>query len=196
MRPIPAGAGQPHEYRRPQRQKQAYPRRRGATLPSVSLGNSTTGLSPQARGNPPFWLASAVRARPIPAGAGQPHTQRKVSASRKAYPRRRGATGQPGWPAHTPEGLSPQARGNPFPSCSIPFPFRPIPAGAGQPVTGFTAKKLPKAYPRRRGATLRCSCGREAIRGLSPRARGNPGRSGRRRSAHRPIPAGAGQPDR
>ncbi len=99
--------------------------------------------------------------------------------------------------SHGPfSGLSPLARGNLDEYESTLRKGGPIPARAGQPPTLFPRAAAPRAYPRSRGATARI-CSSELRRpGLSPLARGNPGRQAAQRRGDGPIPARAGQPPR
>ncbi len=116
------------------------------------------------------------------------------NSSSRAYPRRRGGTtvehsyGDGDW------GLSPQARGNPRPCATPSAPCGPIPAGAGEPQCRGWHRSSARAYPRRRGGTLRPNGSRASIRGLSPQARGNRLKICRLPQSRGPIPAGAGEP--
>src|SRR5579884_1826189 len=132
-RPIPAGAGQPPSDPGIYPNRTAYPRRRGATRRLRSQRLHYIGLSPQARGNRRETDIPRRYAGPIPAGAGQPQASQRIPSSRRAYPRRRGATQFRELTDAQVEGLSPQARGNPVSRTNRRSGRRPIPAGAGQP---------------------------------------------------------------
>ncbi len=172
-RPIPAGAGQPPSDPGIYPNRTAYPRRRGATRRLRSQRLHYIGLSPQARGNRRETDIPRRYAGPIPAGAGQPQASQRIPSSRRAYPRRRGATQFRELTDAQVEGLSPQARGNLGDLIQPAFNQRPIPAGAGQPIHRYSSEKKAGAYPRRRGATMQVAAETLTAAGLSPQARGN-----------------------
>ena len=118
---------------------------------------------------------------------------RSVIASR-AYPRGRGGTITCSFGSLAPAGLSPRARGNRI-GVQLPLlPYRPIPAGAGEPDSGPADQMRTTAYPRGRGGTTFLRALERAGRGLSPRARGNPIKTAAKPKSVGPIPAGAGEP--
>ena len=132
---------------------------------------------------------------PIPARAGQPPPIGCNTCAPRAYPRSRGATCLIPRNSSIESGLSPLARGNLQQRFFDAGDAGPIPARAGQPISGGTPSTICGAYPRSRGATPRASELAASAAGLSPLARGN--RLGR--VAHTdtlgPIPARAGQPN-
>ena len=91
-------------------------------------------------------------------------------------------------------GLSPLTRGNPPFTSLMWIVLGPIPAHAGQPVLDCDPRKVSRAYPRSRGATVGPDKELEAYQGLSPLTRGNRLRMAARAAASGPIPAHAGQP--
>ncbi len=194
--PIPAGAGEPAAGRRWHLCTRAYPRRRGGTSVMVPPSLIRKGLSPQARGNPIPELSASLAQGPIPAGAGEPASERAGGVQSRAYPRRRGGTAcSPGSPS-LPPGLSPQARGNLRRGDRRRGRPGPIPAGAGEPYGSPFLRAASRAYPRRRGGTF-CRTGIPfRIQGLSPQARGNRPSGVHAVIPHGPIPAGAGEPGR
>ncbi len=132
---------------------------------------------------------------PIPARAGQPPPIGCNTCAPRACPRSRGATCLIPRNSSIESGLSPLARGNLQQRFFDAGDAGPIPARAGQPISGGTPSTICGAYPRSRGATPRASELAASAAGLSPLARGN--RLGR--VAHTdtlgPIPARAGQPN-
>ncbi len=152
------------------------------------------GLSPRARGN----LASADISAPIggsiPACAGQPPTIFARRGPRQVYPRVRGATGEGRKSTGRRRGLSPRARGNRGVETLETLRQRSIPACAGQPAKGGSQRAVGEVYPRVRGATRPTFGAIGSIRGLSPRARGNPRDAIDVGGLVGSIPACAGQP--
>ena len=91
-------------------------------------------------------------------------------------------------------GLSPRARGTRIHASGLSPAIGPIPAGAGEPLSGSRKVAKSWAYPRGRGGTLRGIDEGIDHEGLSPRARGNRRSDGGVPGAQGPIPAGAGEP--
>ena len=85
-------------------------------------------------------------------------------------------------------------RGNPTRPGITSANIRSIPAGAGQPHTGFPVLSFRRVYPRGCGATALSGRGDTRRTGLSPRVRGNRSQAARKGLWERSIPAGAGQP--
>ena len=192
--PIPAGAGQPGDGGCGGGCVGAYPRWRGATGVMSRTDEGAVGLSPLARGNRWGVLLNEAPGGPIPAGAGQPVGRRNTGSRDGAYPRWRGATTFVARKSACDGGLSPLARGNPPAKAGFFACFGPIPAGAGQPPGWQRRAFRSGAYPRWRGATAPPSALAVSLSGLSPLARGNPGKVAFSQSTFGPIPAGAGQP--
>ena len=90
--PIPARAGEPLLGLRVLYWGRAYPRSRGGTIGFPFTSDISKGLSPLARGNQTYSPTQLRYTGPIPARAGEPHTQRIASFSYRAYPRSRGGT--------------------------------------------------------------------------------------------------------
>ncbi len=193
--PIPAGAGEPPARTSDGAGFTAYPRGRGGTRSRPDRSNPARGLSPRARGNPGEVDGDERPMRPIPAGAGEPTTRCCHAARRWAYPRGRGGTAGERLPFVGLKGLSPRARGNRRHDLHPAPHFRPIPAGAGEPRSPRRWFGRPGAYPRGRGGTECDAVLRPPGRGLSPRARGNPGPTHGQYNQMGPIPAGAGEPN-
>ena len=117
-----------------------------------------------------------------------------MTAPRRVYPRVGGETHRIQDGGEHAEGLSPRGRGNlrrRLAECQL---WGSIPAWAGKPSTGRSARRHRGVYPRVGGETPRGSSSSHSGGGLSPRGRGNPSRHRRRRSPSRSIPAWAGKP--
>ena len=89
---IPAGAGEPHPRSSAHQRDRVYPRGRGGTIFVFASSETSTGLSPRARGN------LAVKRSPV--------------IGRGVYPRGRGGTVAIAVRLASVQGLSPRARGN------------------------------------------------------------------------------------
>ncbi len=192
--PIPARAGQPSRSSRAGSIRRAYPRSRGAAEDIPATRVRVKGLSPLARGSPHAAVWRAAGEGPIPARAGQPGTKRASCHLRRAYPRSRGAAPSCASVFSSGYGLSPLARGSPAgDGCAGDRPG-PIPARAGQPACPAVPLRASRAYPRSRGAAYSSPPPTGACKGLSPLARGSPGRLSNSALESGPIPARAGQP--
>ena len=91
-------------------------------------------------------------------------------------------------------GLSPRLRGNQWREDYGGRTLGSIPAPAGEPCMAFTCHSIRRVYPRACGGTSLWQAGRVALRGLSPRLRGNLAQRRERNSYCRSIPAPAGEP--
>ena len=110
---IPAGAGEPGAGDQDDPEVTVYPRRCGGTPRMSSRSRSSTGLSPQVRGNRGGPGALPGSRRSIPAGAGEPSAYGGGTDSPRVYPRRCGGTSLALSFPDSRRGLSPQVRGNP-----------------------------------------------------------------------------------
>ena len=110
--PIPACAGQPHNFYTSHFGARAYPRVCGATLGLGLFMGLFQGLSPRVRGNRAFLAPLHVCEGPIPACAGQPTAICSANRVWRAYPRVCGATSAADSRHCTTPGLSPRVRGN------------------------------------------------------------------------------------
>ena len=166
----------------------------GETLFASSGTPSAGGLSPRGRGNQPLIQRLLDRRRSIPAWAGKPWPQRRLTAAQRVYPRVGGETRRRVWRKLIVRGLSPRGRGNRRGRAAAGPRLRSIPAWAGKPSSGRSAPSRPRVYPRVGGETASLTIGSYVPRGLSPRGRGNHtddrGTVYRKRS----IPAWAGKP--
>ena len=194
-RSIPAPAGEPSGSQHRSRSMAVYPRACGGTPDNVWGHSYHGGLSPRLRGNRPNWKFSTASNRSIPAPAGEPGSGRPPSPVMWVYPRACGGTKNSGTPCGSVGGLSPRLRGNRVLGVIPRNRVGPIPAPAGEPLTGITKNGLKRVYPRACGGTCCWFCGLDGGIGLSPRLRGNPVRRLAPPSWCRSIPAPAGEPD-
>ena len=166
----------------------------GGTELSAIRALNQAGLSPRVRGNLDRRLEVGGAGGSIPACAGEPRCEGTRPWAGRVYPRVCGGTRrlllQPPFLA----GLSPRVRGNPPASRALGDAGGSIPACAGEPSTICRRPASARVYPRVCGGTVSRNSPPPAGWGLSPRVRGNRGRS---RSWRRPsgsIPACAGEP--
>ena len=191
---IPARAGKPRGRWRWWRCRRVYPRTRGETRTASRPAAPYKGLSPHARGNRRQRRQASRWPGSIPARAGKPAASPATRRPMWVYPRTRGETQRYGSLQSRRAGLSPHARGNPMAPAASPAPSGSIPARAGKPSASASAATGPWVYPRTRGETGRFRHRLRARRGLSPHARGNPGRTTPPYHTHGSIPARAGKP--
>ena len=130
----------------------------------------------------------------IHARAGKPPSRSVPRWFLSVYPRACGET----WPncrAGAPlAGLSPRVRGNPNEFTDEGQLAGSIPARAGKPSGRSTTRPGRRVYPRACGETDITIFAGQAVDGLSPRVRGNPGLLASRPLPRRSIPAHAGKP--
>ena len=105
-----------------------------------------------------------------------------------------GGTETTGYQVFRRQGLSPRVRGNPAGDAKNSLFTRSIPACAGEPATPPSAMPSPTVYPRVCGGTAATMTYSGAIRGLSPRVRGNHWSVKDRLVCMGSIPACAGEP--
>ena len=155
---------------------------------------SEMGLSSRLRGSLPAMTASTRPARPIPAPAGKPISQRVWVRLRRAYPRACGEARDDQLGPREHQGLSPRLRGS-LGGVRPQYPHaRPIPAPAGKPLRGALSLDTAEAYPRACGEAVRSAAALWRTRGLSPRLRGSRCRCCAASLELGPIPAPAGKP--
>ena len=174
--------------------RMVYPRVCGGTGCDQAIGHLAVGLSPRMRGNPPNAAVPAPARRSIPAYAGEPQSAFVRLAPLEVYPRVCGGTKMAVKQNKRGQGLSPRMRGNRHGGARQHQRAGSIPAYAGEPYVRLALRRRGSVYPRVCGGTPERRCRPLAVRGLSPRMRGNPGmlKLGRLRS--RSIPAYAGEP--
>ena len=193
-RTIPACTGKPRA-RWPRRPPiRDYPRVHGETMSGLPNAIVSPGLSPRARGNPSNGEIGRPPSRTIPACTGKPQGGTAAAGDERDYPRVHGETTRLRRTASKKSGLSPRARGNlPAPGLDCRTE-RTIPACTGKPGAWASPAPAWRDYPRVHGETDPNAVFTGSIHGLSPRARGNPGRVRREAVAERTIPACTGKP--
>ena len=166
----------------------------GGTAPRARNWRAAPGLSPRVRGNHCPLAGYIFIPGSIPACAGEPSRDPALRYQRAVYPRVCGGTSGAMRTRSFPAGLSPRVRGNHGAPAYVRTVRRSIPACAGEPPTQRPAARNKKVYPRVCGGTHDRLELVLAVRGLSPRVRGN------RQQASTPIlgvgsiPACAGEP--
>ena len=133
---IPAWAGQPTPGPARDQHWTVYPRVGGATPVRLAGDTHMAGLSPRGRGNLAEANPGVVKARSIPAWAGQPGCGCLQRWQGEVYPRVGGATRQAPSPKTISRGLSPRGRGNLRGLDDHAHDHGSIPAWAGQPTCG------------------------------------------------------------
>ena len=191
---IPARAGEPNLRCRRRWSTRVYPRACGGTEPALSSTLEYAGLSPRVRGNHIEASARELLLRSIPARAGEPYMAFLFLAMNAVYPRACGGTSVMIAPCNPSAGLSPRVRGNQEQRNRRGRSRGSIPARAGEPTMIASRSRTCRVYPRACGGTTTSHSRKPVFSGLSPRVRGNRGRSridvGRAGS----IPARAGEP--
>ena len=191
---IPACAGEPKPVLSWLGKSKVYPRVCGGTSWRRRRKRTASGLSPRVRGNPVRPWSILCPFGSIPACAGEPSRLSFRCVDFLVYPRVCGGTQDCDYDHLGLDGLSPRVRGN---RCDV-FPtltsIRSIPACAGEPDRSPPYLAKQRVYPRVCGGTLRSNLYEKAIKGLSPRVRGNHSQDGHRHGGARSIPACAGEP--
>ena len=213
-RSIPACAGEPSAFLARFSVSPVYPRVCGGTLCKCWGNTSIVGLSPRVRGNRQHPRNRLAVLGSIPACAGEPswHSQPRISETvyprvcgeppnvlsfqrlQRVYPRVCGGTPSKGRQKNCPPGLSPRVRGNRLQPTSYHFCRGSIPACAGEPRATGGRRTVEPVYPRVCGGTDTGLPVLSRLAGLSPRVRGNPGKTALMICAIRSIPACAGEP--
>ena len=146
------------------------------------------------RGNRALCCRARTGRGSIPAHAGKPPAHTRESAGEGVYPRACGETRSSGSKQTHCKGLSPRMRGNPEGSDAPAPGSGSIPAHAGKPRWRPSGRSPTRVYPRACGETLVSLVLIHALRGLSPRMRGNRGEDGTTTLEDGSIPAHAGKP--
>ena len=173
-RSIPAWAGKPG------------PRPRSRERPTVP--------SPRGRGNPSGQCVAHLADRSIPAWAGKPQQGAQPPLHGGVHPRVGGETPLPSPSITSPGGPSPRGRGNPITCVTRYKRLGSIPAWAGKPRSGHTARCENGVHPRVGGETEQIATGGLVGQGPSPRGRGNRSAALALDGQQRSIPAWAGKP--
>ena len=135
-----------------------------------------------------------LRGRSIPACTGEPTVWLATGITKWVYPRVYGGTAFSLRSAVASEGLSPRVRGNLAGVSVVYVASGSIPACTGEPLTAEAGEIQDGVYPRVYGGTGRDPIGQERGSGLSPRVRGNLGRSRWPACSSGSIPACTGEP--
>ncbi len=162
----------------------------------IYINRELTGLSPLARGTPTIFPPFMMKWRFIPAGAGNSAIFTFRIIVKTVYPRWRGELHDKIPCTTSPIGLSPLARGTPYPNPAHITPDRFIPAGAGNSVKRQSGGPTGSVYPRWRGELFSIYQGGDLLFGLSPLARGTRTLPESVPEQRRFIPAGAGNSER
>ena len=193
-RSIPAYAGEPKRWGCGGAAMKVYPRVCGGTPVPCRMGMMPPGLSPRMRGNRPANIRFRYQRRSIPAYAGEPGFPAGIWTTRKVYPRVCGGTYNPDCLRVRDEGLSPRMRGNRLNLDGLCAAARSIPAYAGEPDVSSSDIGGRTVYPRVCGGTPTAPMMYRWPMGLSPRMRGNQGRTAGTSPSKGSIPAYAGEP--
>ena len=171
--PIPTHAGKPARKNARCGCSGAYPHACGETRLGTGSFLFKKGLSPRMRGNPPGRSLSPLYIGPIPTHAGKPLNFRAVLKRIGAYPHACGETAGLFWAGDYARGLSPRMRGNLYSVVNHAKRRGPIPTHAGKPAQGGSRPTNMRAYPHACGETEQHHVLPGALKGLSPRMRGN-----------------------
>ena len=195
-RSIPAWAGEPASHPSLSVVIAVYPRVGGGTACAARFIQPNAGLSPRGRGNLVIRLSRDADIGSIPAWAGEPPRLSPRPAMHGVYPRVGGGTRPATAGPEDSWGLSPRGRGNR--SVAVPVSVREwsIPAWAGEPSSNVDPRNTSSVYPRVGGGTPIDLTHVVEETGLSPRGRGNLGKSTQFRVGVGSIPAWAGEPQR
>ena len=172
-----------------------YPRVYGGTMTVATPTQKRRGLSPRVRGNPSASLAKAARNGSIPACTGEPIVGLSEFAKVPVYPRVYGGTAGRWLPVQSADGLSPRVRGNPDTGKPCQALKGSIPACTGEPGDKPGRAGQAQVYPRVYGGTCCLVAALPAVKGLSPRVRGNRASTLPEFIKTRSIPACTGEPD-
>ena len=190
---IPAHAGEPIAVDVGPFASWVYPRACGGTARDGARQGGSVGLSPRMRGNRQRSIWWHVGQGSIPAHAGEPGGHYTPTRRGGVYPRACGGTSVPRVPAECRwvypracggtqvrqlrpdlrQGLSPRMRGNRVRATNTNAVTGSIPAHAGEPVPTWRVGSASRVYPRACGGTHGSLRPHRAVRGLSPRMRGN-----------------------
>ena len=166
----------------------------GGTPATTIRKPGPTGLSPRVRGNLLARGTTKTWPRSIPACAGEPGGILSARYRAGVYPRVCGGTAHHAVQDTMRLGLSPRVRGNLWTKAVSAGDPGSIPACAGEPPDRRGRGIRGRVYPRVCGGTPCRGGSLGRTKGLSPRVRGNQRQHRTGQSAHRSIPACAGEP--
>ena len=190
---IPAHAGQTRPKPRTPVSPTDHPRACGANLAHAFGNLFAIGSSPRMRGKRGMQITEELRARIIPAHAGQTARPCTSSADLTDHPRACGANRHVVKRRPQSVGSSPRMRGKLLLCFRVPSLVRIIPAHAGQtPPSGLATSGTPD-HPRACGANAKVASSKFGTFGSSPRMRGKPIMGACYPITRRIIPAHAGQ---
>ena len=169
---IPASAGNPRRSASTRSGPRVHPRERGESPSTAATPTRCTGPSPRARGIRGGAPVRDPGRGSIPASAGNPAAHAAGHLVDQVHPRERGESVAALAPGGRVTGPSPRARGI---RRGPPLRWRElgsIPASAGNPSAGSTARTRATVHPRERGESVTSAPATNAVQGPSPRARG------------------------
>ena len=152
------------------------------------------GPSPRGRGNPISAALTRDTEGSIPAWAGKPRSRWARTAAARVHPRVGGETPASSTEFTSLKGPSPRGRGNPVGGHDGDGDSGSIPAWAGKPSGAVSSPSARWVHPRVGGETGNPGDTLDAMKGPSPRGRGNPLRRLLETRGMRSIPAWAGKP--
>ncbi len=193
-RSIPAPAGEPVPFPPCIPPSPVYPRACGGTYRTLRNRPKPVGLSPRLRGNLPHEFLFYLCPGSIPAPAGEPPAEPRLTTRSRVYPRACGGTRSLVSLSRRALGLSPRLRGNHSHESVHDQPVGSIPAPAGEPSSPGGFLSIPQVYPRACGGTADILDYVICDGGLSPRLRGNRSILVSSIAAEGSIPAPAGEP--
>ena len=192
LRFIPAGAGNSSGLHVRQRGESVHPRRCGEQRAGYRPYGGGYGSSPQVRGTVHSTRRCSSTRRFIPAGAGNSTGSGCDSRAITVHPRRCGEQWSARVMAGMSPGSSPQVRGTDSQTLADAVDARFIPAGAGNRVRQLQDAGAVAVHPRRCGEQDKANAEIGSLNGSSPQVRGTVVPAGATTTAHRFIPAGAG----
>ncbi len=192
LRIIPACAGNARSPRIAPGHGADHPRMRGERHRADKDAIAKRGSSPHARGTPGATPAPALRARIIPACAGNAALPTRRTGASTDHPRMRGERGSVIASASASVGSSPHARGTPRAQSLHGPRHRIIPACAGNAASMAYCGTLNPDHPRMRGERCAVYDNGSTYCGSSPHARGTRRLDPSRPPLLRIIPACAG----
>ena len=171
----------------------AHPRSRGENHTQHQGVTQNTGSSPLTRGKLKNIGSLSRDGRLIPAHAGKTAQSRRWTDALRAHPRSRGENGSRRHAGRETRGSSPLTRGKHWPTRSVIFTGRLIPAHAGKTDDAKRSMSCFRAHPRSRGENHVTARRTHCATGSSPLTRGKPEDRRERRILRRLIPAHAGK---
>ena len=176
-RSIPARAGETTLGRSETPCHEVYPRTGGGNARQGGGKVTALGLSPHGRGKRNRAGEFGVRARSIPARAGETSASGKSTLVPWVYPRTGGGNSRKSTAKNSGRGLSPHGRGKPVGNTPKPTCQWSIPARAGETMSSRARRRAGWVYPRTGGGNVVTDPPYFLDGGLSPHGRGKPARA-------------------